>query len=280
MEILEKGNAGPKVKALQHALNARPYLSLVEDGKFGPATESAVKDFQRRVGLTDDGKVGPKTDALLWCRAVIVNARVQAPLQTGSLQPPQVPTAPVGPAPPLGSPDAPPKSGAGIVHQVSVGGQVGLRPWLINPSPPPGSPAGKIWSGVISYALVYRTKADGPHVELALSPQFVVNSRVQASDPRFGLQVNGQVTFADLVAPGRFHLVSPFLQAAAGVAGKPGVGVGAGFAIGNQVSFDLIVDRLQINLQGGVAAQWSNLGRNDASFSILGQGAIGTTIQF
>jgi hypothetical protein len=90
----------------------------------------------------------------------------------------------------------------------------------------------------------------------------------------------GQVTFADLVAPGRFHLISPFLQATAAAAVKPGIGFGGGFAIGNQVSFDLISDRLQLNLQVGVAAQWANLGRPDASFSVLGQGAVGTTIQF
>ena len=31
------------------------------DGKFGPSTEKAVKDFQRHAGLADDGIVGPNT---------------------------------------------------------------------------------------------------------------------------------------------------------------------------------------------------------------------------
>jgi len=277
---LRRGSSGTKVRALQHALNARPYISLDEDGQFGPNTEAAVKAFQRRVRLDADGVVGPKTDALLWSRALIANVRVQAPVTgLGTPRSPSLPP-PLPPAPPPGAPNAPPSTGAGFIQQVSVGGQISLTPWLVSPAPSPGSPTAPIWSGVISYALVYRTKSEGPHVELALSPQFVVNSRNLATDPRFGIQVNGQVTFADLVAPGRFHLVSPFLQATAAAAVDPGTTFGGGFAIGNQVSFDLISDRLQLNLQVGIGAQWSNLGRPDSSFSVLGTGAVGTTVQF
>jgi peptidoglycan hydrolase-like protein with peptidoglycan-binding domain len=281
-QTLRRGSSGAAVQALQHALNARPYITVDEDGIFGPLTEQAVKLFQSRVGLVADGVVGPKTDALLWTRVVSANVNVTTPVGAPRPLPPPAGTRPPTPVrpPPPSSLGAPPASGAGFVQQVSIGGQVALAPWLVLPPGPAGAAAGPIWSGTVSYALVYRTKSEGPHVELALNPQFAVNSRVQSTDPRFTLQVNGQVTFADLVAPGRFHLVSPFFQLTALLATTPGASFGAGGAIGNQVSFDLISDRLQINLQGGIAAQWSNLGTPGASFTVGGQAAIGTTVQF
>jgi hypothetical protein len=266
------------VRSLQHALNARPYIHLTEDGVFGPLTEMAVRNFQRRVHLIEDGIVGPRTDALLWTRAVFADAILRVPVGNtppGTFVRPTVSTGPIMQGVP-----AAPSTGAGIVQQVGVGGQVALAPWLLRPMPAPGTPSGAIWSGLISYALVYRTASQGPHVEFALNPQFLVNSRVQSTDPRWGLQLNGQVMFADLVAPGRWHLISPFLQGSGALSFGPGPSFGGGFAIGNQVAFDLVPDRLQINLQTGVAAQWANIGTPNASFSVLGQGALGATVQF
>ncbi len=50
---------------IQTALkNARFYEGTV-DGKVGPKTRSAIKDFQKANGLQADGKVGPKTWGLL-----------------------------------------------------------------------------------------------------------------------------------------------------------------------------------------------------------------------
>ena len=51
MGILKRGSCGAEVKALQHALNARPYVHLKEDGIYGPQTEAAVREFQRRVRI-------------------------------------------------------------------------------------------------------------------------------------------------------------------------------------------------------------------------------------
>lgn len=63
---LQRGSSGSEVKTLQHVLNAwYPTLHLVEDGAFGPATETAVKYLQTKAGLTSDGIVGPKTRAVL-----------------------------------------------------------------------------------------------------------------------------------------------------------------------------------------------------------------------
>lgn len=50
---------------VQRALNDLGYGPLVVDGDIGPASERAVKRFQRIAGLADDGDPGPKTRAAL-----------------------------------------------------------------------------------------------------------------------------------------------------------------------------------------------------------------------
>jgi hypothetical protein len=59
------GDQGATVKVIQDRLNALG-ARLAEDGRFGPATEAAVKGFQRSHGLEMDGHVGPKTWAALF----------------------------------------------------------------------------------------------------------------------------------------------------------------------------------------------------------------------
>ena len=54
------GSTGASVSALQEKLNANGY-SLTVDGVFGAATEKAVKDYQKKNGLTADGVVGKTT---------------------------------------------------------------------------------------------------------------------------------------------------------------------------------------------------------------------------
>ncbi|CAI9401361.1 peptidoglycan-binding protein [Aestuariimicrobium sp. T2.26MG-19.2B] len=61
---IRRGSKGPDVVYLQQRLNENGY-SLSTDGQFGPATESAVRSFQRGNGLTADGVVGPNTWAAL-----------------------------------------------------------------------------------------------------------------------------------------------------------------------------------------------------------------------
>jgi N-acetyl-anhydromuramyl-L-alanine amidase AmpD len=67
--LLFRGSEGPQVAELQrHLKNAYPLYAgdLVIDGDFGPATEAAVKEFQRRTGgLKVDGIVGPATAAAM-----------------------------------------------------------------------------------------------------------------------------------------------------------------------------------------------------------------------
>ena len=56
---LKKGMTGLHVQGLQELLHIYP------DGKFGPLTEEAVKEFQKAHGLVADGIVGEKTWAAL-----------------------------------------------------------------------------------------------------------------------------------------------------------------------------------------------------------------------
>ena len=56
---LKKGMSGLHVQGLQQLLHIYP------DGKFGPLTEEAVKEFQEAHGLVADGIVGAKTWAAL-----------------------------------------------------------------------------------------------------------------------------------------------------------------------------------------------------------------------
>ncbi|HYQ66992.1 peptidoglycan-binding domain-containing protein [Actinophytocola sp.] len=64
---LRAGDSGAAVRALQVELNAKRRLSLTVDGQFGPATTTAVQDFQSHAGIGADGIVGPTTwKNLVW----------------------------------------------------------------------------------------------------------------------------------------------------------------------------------------------------------------------
>lgn len=62
--MLRLGSSGARVRELQHLL-IRAGHSLKADGDFGPATHSAVHDFQIFAGLEADGVAGPQTLAAL-----------------------------------------------------------------------------------------------------------------------------------------------------------------------------------------------------------------------
>jgi peptidoglycan hydrolase-like protein with peptidoglycan-binding domain len=64
--IVQQGNRGPNVTAVQHLLTARGF-STTADGVFGSGTRSSVVAFQRSRGLSADGVVGPNT----WAKLVV-----------------------------------------------------------------------------------------------------------------------------------------------------------------------------------------------------------------
>ena len=68
-EVWEASGEDDKVKWLQEALNdlgADP--KMVVDGRYGPATRRAVKEFQAAAGMVADGIAGPVTEAAIKLR--------------------------------------------------------------------------------------------------------------------------------------------------------------------------------------------------------------------
>ncbi len=61
MELLRYGARGTAVYYLQLALRRAGYRNLALDGIFGARTAEAVRDFQRKNGLSPDGAVGTRT---------------------------------------------------------------------------------------------------------------------------------------------------------------------------------------------------------------------------
>ena len=72
-DLLRKGDRGDDVKLLQHRLNILGW-QLTEDGIWGVQTDSAVRGYQYRAGLTVDGIVGAKTRAALIRDAILARA--------------------------------------------------------------------------------------------------------------------------------------------------------------------------------------------------------------
>ncbi len=66
--LFRKGDTGGSVKQIQRRLRRLGFAPGLLDGDFGPLTERAVKEFQRRKGIKPDGIVGPETLAILFPR--------------------------------------------------------------------------------------------------------------------------------------------------------------------------------------------------------------------
>ena len=80
---LRRGSQGDEVADLQMIMNSKFGYKLDIDGDFGSKTEAAVKDFQRKQGLTADGVVGVKTWKALGVKA-------EAPEPVPDDQPPTI----------------------------------------------------------------------------------------------------------------------------------------------------------------------------------------------
>lgn len=63
--VLRRGSHGLPVRRMQYRMQAFGYQISNVDGRFGPSTESAVRDLQADRSLTVDGVVGPRTWAVV-----------------------------------------------------------------------------------------------------------------------------------------------------------------------------------------------------------------------
>jgi len=75
VQILRIGDSGAEVALLQTGLVRAHYGPLVRDGIFGPATERALRAFQRAGALTPDGIFGPVTEKAMtpWFTGVVTH---------------------------------------------------------------------------------------------------------------------------------------------------------------------------------------------------------------
>ena len=84
---LQRGFTGSEaVRVVQRRLKELGYYKGSADGDFGPATEAAVKAFQKANGLTPDGKVGEKTLAKMNAKNAVTAKEANAtatPKNTG-----------------------------------------------------------------------------------------------------------------------------------------------------------------------------------------------------
>jgi peptidoglycan hydrolase-like protein with peptidoglycan-binding domain len=84
--VMAVGVTGTCIVSLQTWLNIFEHAGLAVDGDFGPATEAAVKDFQRRQGLVPDGLFGDASrNALRGVYQYMIDNSVATPKPGASL---------------------------------------------------------------------------------------------------------------------------------------------------------------------------------------------------
>lgn len=126
--LLQLGDAGPAVTALQQRLATAGYYQGPIDGTFGPQTEAAVLAFQQARGLAVDGIAGPATLAAL---ANTPQAIAQTNPSATASATPQGSAQPVSPQPITA---APPPVQSVPVEQPGI--VTTAPPGMVNPASP------------------------------------------------------------------------------------------------------------------------------------------------
>jgi hypothetical protein len=272
-----RGNDVLELQALlNYHLSGSP-PPLATDGVFGALTDARVRDFQETNAIQIDGVVGPETRSVLYAtikvkiyttvalgegRSIFV-ARAGG-FRSGVLLASAGSTLPIADVP--SAQTAPPSLHLDNI-QVQAGGQRTFSPWL-----GPSSPGFN--SLVLTAQATFLKVGDGPHLELTPGVQVAANGA--PSDSKYNVQVFFQVTAADLIAPGRFHLFSPFAQATFQSNFAPFGAPTAGLTVGDTLQFDIIKDRWMFFVQGALA---TNIDLNTGAVSVSPQILTGMSIQ-
>jgi hypothetical protein len=281
-ETLTLGSRGEEIRRLQVNLNAaigKRYGLLNPDGKFGPLTKTAVEHFQSAFKLKSvDGIVGPETRGALATRVLIIQGTMARDMAPPPPAPPSPGPKPSPSPPPSSPPSQPPAKPSPFLLQLMPSFGVTPPPFL---SSSPGPTSSTVVAGQLAMGLVYRTASEGPHWEFGGFFQPSFNSTNSSTDPRYTLQVQGNVAYADPWAAGRFH-TQLFGQVVLIQNSFPKSTV-AGLMFGGQVSADIIADRWNLFFQGAAAGTWDlhDESGNQAGQLLFGpQLTLGTTIQW
>jgi peptidoglycan hydrolase-like protein with peptidoglycan-binding domain len=300
-DVLVLGSQGEEVRRLQRNLNAAlAKTTVIVDGKnvlpletktgiFGAKTKAAVEKFQTDYKLKlVDGKVGDETRRALAMRVLIIRGTVtRDPSPTLTLRQTPPPNLfpkltlpqlkPPVPTPPVSEPK-PNRPGWLFQLQPATG---------ITPAPffsTNGGGGGSITTGQLAMGIVYRTKSEGPHWEYGGVFQPSVNSQNSPTDPRYTLQLQGNVAYADPYSVGRFHTALFGQVALLGNLAPTGLAVAG--QLGGQISIDIIEDKWNLFSQAGVqlSGQWTLFDHKGLGAGQLNFGPVftilGTTIQW
>jgi peptidoglycan hydrolase-like protein with peptidoglycan-binding domain len=118
--IMERGDRGWDVAAMQYILARRGYPPGAIDAVFGPMTETALRNFQRAYGLTADGHAGPLTITALRHGSA---SRGPAPVETGPIRLLRPVPGPIGDR--FGAPRGRGRTHSGIDFPVLSGTRIG-----------------------------------------------------------------------------------------------------------------------------------------------------------
>lgn len=84
---VKRGVSGSDARLVQERLRQLGYYTGEVDGKFGSASESALKAFQRKNNLKDDGVAGSETNAVLFSVSAVPAVETPAPTQAPTREP-------------------------------------------------------------------------------------------------------------------------------------------------------------------------------------------------